>query len=86
MRLQYTDRFLRAYDALGDADANRVDRAIRRLAIDPHHPSLHTKKIRGTRDIWEARASISLRPTFETHSDLIILRNVGQHDEALKRP
>ncbi len=44
------------------------------------HPSLGVKKIKGTKNIWEARASRSLRITFNFEGDTIILRTVGEHD------
>ena len=86
MRWQYTDRFQRAYNALQDADAGRVEKAITLLAGDLRYPGLRVKKVQGTEGIWEARASLSLRMTFEIHGDLIILRNVGLHDEVLRNP
>ncbi len=86
MRLQYTDRFQRAYNELDDDDAERVKKALRLLAADPRYPGLRVKKMQGTENIWEARASRSLRLTFEMHGDLIILRNVGAHDVTLKKP
>ena len=49
-------------------------------------PSLKVKKIQGTDDIWEARAGLPIRITFEIKENAIILRNVGRHDEALKKP
>ena len=86
MRLQYTDRFQRAYNDLTDDDAERVKKALRLLVENPRHPSLRVKRIQGTDHIWEARASLSIRLTFEMHGDLIVLRNVGAHDETLKKP
>lgn len=86
MRLQYTERFERAYISLEADDAVRVARAIHLLAGELRHPGLRVKKVQGTRDIWEARASHSLRITFEIHEDLLILRNVGPHDRVLKNP
>jgi len=86
MRLQYTDRFQRAYNDLTDDDAERVKKALRLLVGDPHHPSLRVKRMQGTDHIWEASASLSIRLTFEMQGDLIILRNVGAHDETLKKP
>jgi mRNA interferase RelE/StbE len=86
MRLEYTDRFQRAYNDLTDDDTEHVKKALRLLAENPRHPSLRVKKMQGTDSIWEARASLSIRLTFEMHSGLIVLRNVGAHDETLKRP
>ncbi len=86
MRLQYTDRFRRAYRALTAEDRQRVQNALRRLAENPRHPGLRVKKMRGAGGIWEARASRALRITFEMEGDVLILRNVGGHDTTLKRP
>ncbi len=86
MRLQYTGRFQRAYNELGDDEVEQVKKAIRLLVTNPHDPGLRVKKMQGTEDIWEARASRSLRLTFEMHGDVLILRNVGAHDATLKNP
>ncbi len=86
MRLQFTDRFRRAYTDLTDADAERVDQALRLLAKDPRYPSLRVKRVQGTEHVGEARASVSLRITFEMHGGLLILRMVGPHDATLKNP
>ncbi len=59
---------------------------MRRLAEDPHYPGLRVKRIQGTDSIWEARASRSLRLTFEMDGDIITLRNVGDHDATLRNP
>jgi len=86
MRLQYTRRFERAYISLEASDTARVAKAIHLLAEDVRHPGLRVQKVQGTSSIWEARASLSLRLTFEIHDDLLILRNVGLHDKVLKKP
>jgi mRNA-degrading endonuclease RelE of RelBE toxin-antitoxin system len=86
MRLDYTDRFLRAYASLDDQDVERVKKALRLLAENPRHPSLRVKRMQGTENIWEARASLAIRLTFEMQGEWIVLRNVGAHDETLKKP
>jgi mRNA interferase RelE/StbE len=86
MRLALTDRFKHAYGALQASDQSRADKALRLLATNWRHPSLHVKKIKGTDGIWEARASQSLRITFGLYDDLIVLRNIGKHDEILSTP
>jgi mRNA interferase RelE/StbE len=85
MRLQYTDRFQRAYNDLTD-DAERVKKVLRLLVQNPRPPSLRFKRIQGTDHIWEAGASLSIRLTCEMQGDLIVLRSVGAHDETLKKP
>ncbi len=86
MRLLVTARFQRAYAALSARDQEQVQRALRTMAEDLRHPGLRVKRIQGTERIWEARASRSLRITFETEGDAIVLRNVGRHDDVLGRP
>jgi mRNA-degrading endonuclease RelE of RelBE toxin-antitoxin system len=86
MRIELTERFLRAYRSLVAEDARRVDRALRMLAENPRQPGLRVKKMQGRDGVWEARASDSLRLTFELHGDVLLLRNVGAHDDALKNP
>lgn len=86
MRLIFTNRFKKAYQSLVADDQGRVQKAIRLISGDLRHPSLRVKRIKGTQGIWEARASKSLRITFETEGDVLILRNVGHHDQTLKKP
>lgn len=83
MRIEYTERFLRAYRALSTDDARLVERALRMLATDPRYPGLRVKKMQGRQGVWEARASDPLRITFEMQGDVFLLRNVGAHDETL---
>lgn len=83
MRLLVTAHFRRAYAALSLEDQKKVQKALRTMTEDLHHPGLRVKRIQGTQRIWEARASRSLRITFEAEGDAIVLRNVGKHDQAL---
>ena len=86
MRFFLTKRFNKAYQSLATDDQGRVQKAIRLISGDLRHPSLRVKRIKCTQGIWEARASKSLRITFETEGDVLILRNVGHHDQTLKKP
>ena len=86
MGLFLTDRFKKAYQSLAADDQGRIQKAIRLISGDLRHPGLRVKRIKGTQGIWEARASKSLRITFETEGDALILRNVGRHDQTLKKP
>lgn len=86
MRLILTNRFKKAYEALAIDDQGRVQKAIRLMSGDLRHASLRLKRIKATRGIWEARARKSLRITFETEGDALSFRNVGHHDQTLKKP
>jgi mRNA-degrading endonuclease RelE of RelBE toxin-antitoxin system len=67
-------------------DAEQTRKALGFMSDDLRHPGLQVKKVQGTENIWEARAGLVIRITFEIKEDAIILRNVGRHDEALKKP
>jgi mRNA interferase RelE/StbE len=84
VRLSRRPSFVEAYADLTSDERERVDKALRLLADDWRYPSLQVKRVLGTEDIWEARASLSLRITFELAGDTIILRNVGAHDKMLR--
>jgi len=84
VRFERTERFKRAYLELDDQKRQAVKKAVRLMATDIRHPSLRVKKLQGTRDIWEARASAGLRITFTWVGDLLILRNCGEHDMTLR--
>lgn len=86
MLLESTAHFKRAYKKLDPQKRKAVQKALGLMATDLRHPSLQVKRVQGTGGIWEARASISLRLTFEMHGDAILLRNAGGHDETLERP
>ncbi len=86
MNFYATERFKRAYKSLTKGLKQQVKEALKRMASDLRHPSLQVKKIKGTGDIWEVRVSLDCRLTFNMVKDKIVLRNVGRHDETLKRP
>jgi mRNA-degrading endonuclease RelE of RelBE toxin-antitoxin system len=81
-----TSHFKKAYKSLPEEVKMRTREALRRLATDIKHPSLHVKRIKGTKDIWEARISLDYRMTFQVIKDYFILRNIGHHDPTLNNP
>ena len=86
MILERTSRFKPAANRLTEQDRGRLATALLRYEENPSHPSLGVKRLQGTKDIWEGRASDSIRFTFEKIEGGILLRNVGPHDATLKRP
>ncbi len=64
-----------------------MKKQIRLLAENPRQPSLQSKPILGAQGIHEARVDRDYRFTYEREADdTLVLRVVGQHDEALKNP
>jgi hypothetical protein len=86
VRFVLTGRFKTSYRSLTNALQKKADKAIRLLAEDPRHPSLHLKKIQGAPGIWEARIDRGCRMTLEIHDGVYLLRNIGKHDETIDNP
>jgi mRNA-degrading endonuclease YafQ of YafQ-DinJ toxin-antitoxin module len=86
MRIARTARFKKAWKELNEDEKELARKAITNLVKDMRYPALRVKKMQGVNGIWEARASRSLRVTFQIMGDLIILRNIGHHDETLGQP
>jgi len=82
--LIYLPRFKRDYKKLPLSSRERIKNALFQMEKNLKHPSLQVKKIKGTKNIWEARASKSLRITFNLKGNTIRLRTAGEHD-ILKR-
>ncbi|HEX7555081.1 MAG TPA: hypothetical protein VF338_00550 [Leptolinea sp.] len=86
-KIQITDRFIALYASLPPSIRKKVDRQISLLADNLRHPSLQTKTIQGTNGIYEARVDLNYRLTYERlPGDILLLRVVAKHDEALKKP
>lgn len=80
MKILWTPPFERDFRSLPKNVQARAEKSIRLLIANPQHPSLHTKKMRGTKDIWEARVSESYRITFQMLGESLLLRRIGTHD------
>jgi len=86
VKIARTARFKKAWGQLTEEEKMLARKAIRNLARDIRYPALRAKKIKGAEALWEARASRSLRMTFQIVGDTVILRNIGHHNETLERP
>ena len=86
MKITRTARFKKAWKELDEEEKDLARKALRNLATDLRYPALRVKKMQGVENIWEARASRSLRMTFQIEGNTVILRNIGRHDETLERP
>ena len=86
MTVEFTRRFIRAYEQLRPEEEQAILQAVDRVQSDRDHPSPRTKKIQGRLDIWEVRASCDLRLTCQFAPDHMVFRVCGHHDEVLRRP
>lgn len=79
----FSKKFAKQYSKLPLATRNKFDRQIQFLLKNLRHPSIHAKKKQGAENIWEGRVDRFYRFTFSISEDIITLRAIGPHDEAL---
>jgi len=60
----------------------KVKRQFTKLLENPHHPSLHIKKMKNV-DFYEGRISIHYRFRFLWRGNHITIISIGQHDVGL---
>ena len=88
-KLYRSERFVKELKKLlkkGVLTAIQLEKFLLLIESNPQHPSLRTKKIQGTDEIFEASITMGIRVTFQyIKPDTIYLRNVGEHDKTLKR-
>jgi mRNA-degrading endonuclease RelE of RelBE toxin-antitoxin system len=64
-----------------------IEECISRLAEDPRHPGLHTKRLQSVGGVvFSARIDRANRLTFHWDGSTIVLRNHCSHDQVLARP
>lgn len=85
MKIVFSRSFVKDYQRLTSQIQQQIDKQIERLAENPRHPSLQTKKMEGHPNIWEVRITGGYRMTLQINGDICLLRRVGTHD-TLKRP
>ena len=87
--LYRSERFVKELKKLlkkGVLTAIQLEKFLLLIESNPQHPSLRTKKIQGTDEIFEASITMGIRVTFQyIKPDTIYLRNVGEHNKTLKR-
>ena len=86
MEIVFTEQFEQAYEKLTSVEKQSVRKALALLGGNLRHSSLRVKKMEGRKNIWEARPSKRLRMTFEIAGEIVVMRNLGEHDKVLKKP
>lgn len=84
-RLQLERNFVKHYKKLTLQEQALVDAKLRILSSNPWHPSLRTKRIKGTSE-YEVSVNMDIRIAFTFEGNiLIILLDVDHHDKLLDR-
>lgn len=77
----FTPRFKKHFKNLNAQEKKQLKNKLELLAKNPTHPSLRTKRIQGTEDLFERSVNMDIRIIwfYEGHK-MIILVDVGHHD------
>jgi mRNA interferase RelE/StbE len=86
LNIYFSDLFLDSVKRLPIDVKKVLKKKLDLLADNPKHPSLRTKKIKGSEGIFEASINMDIRMTWEFYEDGILLRNIGKHDKTLNNP
>lgn len=86
MIFYYSDLFKEKVKLLNENEKKELKSKLSLMFENIRHPSLRTKKIQGTKDIFEVRINIYVRMTWQYYEDGILLRNIGEHDKTLNNP
>ena len=86
MKYYYSNLFKQKTKLLEENVKKALKNKLELMEKNPKHPSLRTKKIKGTKDIYEASITMNYRMTWQYYKDGILLRNIGEHDKTLKNP
>lgn len=86
MEFIYTDRFKKSYKQLSQEEKKTLHKKFLLMIKNPHHPSLRTKKVQGTDNIFECSINMAVRMTWQYEGESIMLRVVGDHDKVFRNP
>ena len=86
MKIKYSENFRDTVKNLSPEAKKQLKKKLGIMIVNPRHPSLRSKKIKGTDYIFEASINMDIRITWQYISDGILLRNIGEHDQTLKNP
>jgi mRNA interferase RelE/StbE len=88
MNLVRTERFKKKFKNLPEHIKELMIKKLDLLLMNPHHPSLRVKKIKGVvegfKNVFEASITMNYRFLFRREDDNYILLTCGTHDELFK--
>ena len=76
----FTRRFQKHFKTLTERERKQLKTRLVQLAENPMHPSLRSKRIQGTSDLFECSVNMDVRIIwFYEDNAMIILLDVGHH-------
>ena len=81
LQITFSDKFRKHYKTLSDQEKQQFQNKLRLFAENPMHPSLRTKRIQGTANLFEFSVNMDIRVIWFYEGDsLVVLIDVGHHD------
>ena len=80
-KITYSKRFQKHYKKLTQTEKKQIKVKVEMFSENPLHPSLRTKRIKGTEDLFECSVNMYIRIIWYYEDEqLILLLDVGHHD------
>ena len=80
-KITFTKRFVKNMKRLSAAERTQLKKKLELLMQDPLYPSLRTKRIQGTTDLFKFSVNMDVRVIWQYDGDtIILLLDIGHHD------
>ena len=80
-QFSYSERFQKHYKKLAAQEKKQLVKTLNLLSKNPAHPSLRTKRIKGTDGLFECSVNMDIRIIWYYEGEkMIILVDIGHHD------
>ena len=80
-KITFTKRFVKNVKRLSAAERTQLKKKLELLMQDPLYPSLRTKRIQGTTDLFEFSVNMDVRVIWQYDgATIILLLDIGHHD------
>lgn len=81
LKITYSERFQKHYKKLSADEKTQFGKKLDVFADNPLHPSLRTKRIKGTDGLFEFSVNMDIRVIWFYEGDsLVALVDIGHHD------
>jgi mRNA-degrading endonuclease RelE of RelBE toxin-antitoxin system len=79
--VSYSERFKKHYKKLNDNEKKQFKSKLKLFVKNPNHPSLRTKQIKGTDDLFEFSVNMDIRVIwFYENGALVVFIDIGHHN------
>ncbi len=80
-KIAVTERFKKNFKKLSENEKRMVKNKLEILKLNPLHPSLRSKRIKGVKDLFECSVNMDLRIIWYYEGNkIIVLLDIGHHN------